>query len=258
MRRRYPLLDLDPDLGGLVRDDVREACRRELDVEVHRLPQGPWAAGGEHADPEHAGLLLIDGVIARDVVVSDTVSTELMGPGDLVRPWSLQEPQGLLQATIRWTALTDVRVAVLDRWFAGRLARWPEVNVALLDRLNERTHRLATTQAISQLNRVDRRLLSLFWHLAERWGRMTPDGVAIPLTLSHRMLGQLVGARRPTVSSAIGELAARDELVRRKDGTWLLKGDPVGTPTGEAERWIPIRRRLLRQLPDEPLSVETP
>ena len=96
---------------------------------------------------------MIDGVIARDVVVSDTVSTELLGPGDVVRPWSLQDSPGLLQATIRWTALTDVNVALLDRRFAGLLARWPEVNVALMDRINERAHRLATTQAISQLNR---------------------------------------------------------------------------------------------------------
>ena len=59
------------------------------------------------------------------------------------------------------------------------------------------------TQAISQLVRVDRRLLALFWHLAERWGRVTGDGVLVPLTLSHRMLSQLVGARRPTVSTAL-------------------------------------------------------
>ena len=77
------------------------------------------------------------------------------------------------------------------------------VNAALIDRLNDRAQRLAVMQAICQLNRVDRRLLSLFWHLAERWGRMTPDGVVVPLTLSHRMLGQLVGALRPTVSSAL-------------------------------------------------------
>jgi hypothetical protein len=114
--------------------------------------------------------------------------------------------------------------------------------------LNDRAQRLATTQAISQLNRVDRRLLSLFWHLAERWGRMTPEGVAVPLTLSHRMLGQLVGARRPTVSTAISDLAGRDELVRRPDGTWLLKGDPVGVPTGDTERIIPIRRKLLGRI----------
>ena len=243
-RRTLSLLDVDPDLGALVPADRLEAARHELDVEVHRLDQGPWNAGGDHANPEHVGLLLLDGVISREVVVSDTVSTELLGPGDVVRPWSLQEPAGLLQLTIRWNALTESRVAMLDRRFAARLARWPEVNAALIDRVNDRAQRLAVTQAISQLNRVDRRLLSLFWHLAERWGRMTPDGVAIPLTLSHRMLGQLIGARRPTVSTAISDLAERGELVRRDDGTWLLAGEPVGMPTAEVERAIPIRRRL--------------
>ena len=44
MRRRYQLLDLDPDLGTLVPVDRHEACRRELDVEVRRLAQGPWSA----------------------------------------------------------------------------------------------------------------------------------------------------------------------------------------------------------------------
>jgi CRP/FNR family transcriptional regulator, cyclic AMP receptor protein len=258
-RRKLPLLDVDPDLGALVPQDRREAARRELDVEVYRLTQGPWSAGGDDANPQHVGLLLIDGVISREVVVSDTVSTELLGPGDVVRPWSIQEPAGLLQLTVRWNALTESRVAVLDRRFAVQLGRWPEVNAALIDRLNDRAQRIATSQAISQLNRVDRRLLSLFWHLAERWGRMTPEGVAIPLTLSHRMLGQLVGARRPTVSTAIGELADRDELVRRNDGTWLLRGAPVGMPTSDTERVIPIRRRLFGRLPEagEALLEET-
>src|SRR5215208_2912941 len=95
-RRKLPLLDVDPDLGALVPEERLEAARRELDVEVHRLPQGPWSAGGDDANPYHVGLLLLDGVIAREVVVSDTVSTELLGPGDVVRPWSLQESPGLL------------------------------------------------------------------------------------------------------------------------------------------------------------------
>jgi hypothetical protein len=73
---------------------------------------------------------------------------------------------------------------------------------------------------------VDRRLKALFWHLAERWGRVSGDGVIVPLALTHRILGQLVGARRPTVSTALSELAERGELVRRPDGSWLLRGDP--------------------------------
>ena len=254
-RRKLPLFDVDPDLCQLVPEDRRGDCRRELDIELCRLPRGPWGAGGEQPDPEHPGLLLVDGVIAREVVVSDTISTELLGPGDVIRPWSLREPPALLQAEIRWSALTGSRVALLDRRFGAQLGRWPEVGVALMDRLNERAHRLAVTQAISQLNRVDRRLLSLFWHLSERWGRMTPEGVLIPLTLSHRMLGQLVGARRPTVSTAVGELVARGEVIRRADGTWLLTGAPVGAPIGEAERVVPVRRRLLGPRdPAEPVA----
>jgi CRP/FNR family transcriptional regulator, cyclic AMP receptor protein len=50
--------------------------------------------------------------------------------------------------------------------------------------------------------------------------------VVVPLALTHRILGQLVGARRPTVSTALSELAERGELVRRPDGSWLLRGDP--------------------------------
>src|SRR5215216_2827176 len=154
-RRKLPLLDVDPDLGALLPDDRLDAARRDLDAEVYRLAQGPWSVGGDDANPEHVGLLLVDGVIAREVVVSDTVSTELLGPGDVVRPWSLNQAPPLLQAEIRWYALTESRVALLDRRVGAQLGRWPEVGVALLDRLNERAHRLAVTQAISQLNRVD-------------------------------------------------------------------------------------------------------
>jgi CRP/FNR family cyclic AMP-dependent transcriptional regulator len=252
VRRTLSLLDLDPDLGQLLPEERRAEAAAQLQVEVHRLASGPWSAGNlEGTNPEHVGLLLLDGVVSRDVLVSDTVSTELLGPGDMLRPWTLQEMAPLLKIDVRWNALTESRVALLDRRFGTRLAHWPEVNSVLIDRLNDRAQRLATTQAISQLNRVDRRLLALFWHLAERWGRITSEGVAVPLTLSHRMLGQLIGARRPTVSTAIGDLAERDELVRRADGTWLLKGDPVGLPTGEAQRIIPIRRKLLGRLKDE-------
>src|SRR3954452_22058008 len=233
-RRTLPLLDLDPDLGQLLGEDRRAAAHAQLQVEVHRLAAGPWNVERlRSTNPENVGLLVLEGVLSREVVVSDTVSTELLGPGDVVRPWAIQEAQPLLQLHVRWNALVEARVAVLDRRFGARLTQWPEVNSVLIDRLNDRAQRLATTQAISPLKRVARRLLALFWHLAERWGRVTSEGIVVPLTLSHRMLGQLVGARRPTISTAISELAKRDELVRRDDGTWLLKGQPVGIPTSD-------------------------
>jgi CRP-like cAMP-binding protein len=145
---------------------------------------------------------------------------------------------------VRWTALAETRLAILDRRFMARAARHPEIATMLLHRLTERSQRLAITQAISQLTRVDRRLLALFWHLAERWGRVSRDGVVVPLALSHRILGQLVGARRPTVSSAISELARRGELLRRDDGSWLLAGDPFGGPDPRATAAVQTRRAL--------------
>src|SRR3712207_8387237 len=60
----------------------------------------------------------------------------------------------------------------------------------LIDRLTERAQRLAMTQAISQLNGVERRLLALFWHLSERWGRVIRDGISVPVPLPHRVIAR--------------------------------------------------------------------
>ena len=224
----------------------RRSAFAQLHVEVRTLPPGEWTAEQSvGAGPEHVGLLVLEGVISRELLVEDTVSTELLGPGDVLRPWALRQTDLLLPHTIRWSALTRARVATLDQRFTATLGSWPEINAVLIDRLNMRAQRLATTQAISQLNGVDRRVLALLWHLAERWGRMAADGVAVPLPLSHRALGQLVGARRPSVSTAIGKLLKGAELRRRDDGTWLLTGEPVGLPAPDTERVVPIRRRLL-------------
>ncbi|MBA2512953.1 MAG: Crp/Fnr family transcriptional regulator, partial [Solirubrobacterales bacterium] len=240
-------LDLDPDLGALLDEQRREAAASELLVRLLRLSRGAWA-GGEMSStsPDHVGLLVVSGAIAREVVLADTISTELIGPGDLIRPWSacLSGPP-LLGQHVRWQVLADARLAVLSRSFGTAVLRYPEINSMLLDRLNGRAERLATLKAIVHLNSVDRRLVALFWHLAERWGRMTATGVVVPLTLSHRLLGELVGARRPTVSTAVAKLAREGKLVRRTGGDWLLAHEPEGTPSSVVEHMVAHRRRLL-------------
>jgi CRP/FNR family transcriptional regulator, cyclic AMP receptor protein len=221
------LLEADPELGALLTGNRRAEAERELVVRTHRLSVGPWDVSRlAGASGDHVGLLVLDGVLSRELVVADQVSAELLGPGDLLRPWQTGNRASLLPVEAVWSVLSPLTVAVLDRRFAAEVARYPEITSALLDRLGERSIRLATTQAISQLTRVDRRLRALFWHLAERWGRVSGQGVIVPLALTHRILGQLVGARRPTVSTALAELADREELVRRADGSWLLRGDP--------------------------------
>jgi len=244
--RAGSLLDLDPELGAALTPDRFQQARAELLVRVLGLPRGEWTGNGlSSISRQNVGLLVIDGVIAREVVLEDTVSTELLGAGDLLRPWAAGEDPQLLVNQVRWQVLADARLAVLGRSFALAVARFPEVNAVLLDRLCARAQRLATTQAISHLNSVERRVLALFWHLAERWGRMTTEGVVLPLKLSHRLLAEIVGARRPTVSTAIAGLEREGKLRRREDATWVLTGDPPGAPAAAALRVVSHRRRLL-------------
>jgi CRP/FNR family transcriptional regulator, cyclic AMP receptor protein len=157
----------------------------------------------------------------------------------------------LLWQHVRWQVLAETRLAVLGRAFGAALSRYPEVNSMLLERLDGRAERHATTKAMAQLNSVDRRLLALFWHLAEDWGRMTSEGIVIPLTLSHRLLGELVGARRPTVSSALATLSRDGKLIRRSDDSWLLADEPDGTLAPVSARMLFHRRRLLADPPPE-------
>ena len=241
--RGVRVLDADPDLGALLSAERAEPAARSLVAHLHLVPAGSWRDRRLlQAGPEQLGLLVLEGVVARELLLSDNVSTELLGPGDLLRPWQDQGPSRLVQSQVRWTVLEPLRCAVLDQGFAQRVAAFPEVQSMLIDRVTERAHRLALTQAISQLNGVEHRVLALLWQLAERWGHVTPRGTAMPLTLPHRVLAQQVGARRPTVSTAISELAHAGAIERRPAGGWLLIGEPVGHPTPATRRTIRVRR----------------
>ena len=47
----------------------------------------------------------------------------------------------------------------------------------------------------------------LLWHLAGRWGRVEPTGFRLCLPLTHRLLGRLVAAERPSISHALRRLS---------------------------------------------------
>jgi CRP/FNR family cyclic AMP-dependent transcriptional regulator len=95
-----------------------------------------------------------------------------------------------------------------------------------------RLAQLAAGAAISHEPRVEERLVLLLWHLAERWGRVRPDGVLVPLRLTHEVLGMLVGARRPSVTSSLGGLERADRLRRGREG-FLLVGEGPSLSSGE-------------------------
>ena len=63
--------------------------------------------------------------------------------------------------------------------------------------------------------------------------RRDPD----PLNISHRLLAQLIGARRPTVSTAVGALIREGNVTRRPDGAWIVRDEPLGA-SPNAERLL--------------------
>jgi CRP/FNR family transcriptional regulator, cyclic AMP receptor protein len=243
--RRAALLQVDPDLGRLLPPDRVADATRTLLVPVVAIPRGPWPVADAAVDPRHMGLLVVNGLLACEQLLDDVASMELIGPEDVLRPWDESGPTDLLEATVRWSALADTRMAVIDRQVATRLVEYPEVYAVLMERFAMRARRLAMTQAISQLRRVNRRVLTLLWHLAGRWGKVTPNGVHLPLALSHRLVAQLIGARRPTVSTALAELLRSGELARGPGGTWVLTGAPVGAPDGSVPDFVTPRRATL-------------
>src|SRR4051812_28035369 len=225
--RSVQLLIVDPDLArDLDQRRAREAAQR-LYVRSIEIPRGRWSPLDTVPQSSRPlGLLLLDGMLVREATVADHPSAELLGPGDVLRSWDDPDSEELLPRSIEWTALTTTRMAVIDHAFAIRAAQWPEVVAALFDRAARRAERLVVMQAIAHLTRVDDRLLALLWSLAERWGRVVPGGVLVSLRLSHRTLAGMVGARRPSVTTALGQLMARGEIERRPDGGWLLLGEP--------------------------------
>ena len=151
---------------------------------------------------------------------------ELVGNGDVMRPWQWDDEGSHVQAEVGWTILEPSRLAVLDHGLVSRLVPWPELGLELFNRGTRRAHHLAVALAIAHHQRVDDRVLLTLWHLAERWGRVHSDGIVVPLPLGHQRLGDLIGARRQSVTTAMGVLQRSGAISRRDTGHWLLHGAP--------------------------------
>src|SRR3954451_1051304 len=214
-----PLLDLDPELGRGLTPALREQVRRWLVVPVWTLPRGEWPADASREDGM-MGLLVLEGVLARNVSLGRIAYPELLGPGDLLRP-SQGKEGGLVPVDVCWNVIETCRVAVLDRRFSSIVCRWPEVVDELLGRALRRAREMDLNMAVAQLPLLELRLLGLLWHLADRWGRPCDDGVHVPVRLTHSLLAALVLGRRPSTSRALTELAQRGLITRAHDG-WIL------------------------------------
>jgi CRP/FNR family transcriptional regulator, cyclic AMP receptor protein len=216
------VLDHDRDLADVLTDEELADARRLLMARSARLRRGAWRPRRDAGLGEGGlGVLVLEGLLTREVSLGGTTGAELVGPGDLLRPWERFEGTPV-SLEVSWQVLDEAHVALLGEHFMAVAARWPALLGALFGRANRRADTLALYQAIGSTTGLELRLQILFWHLADRWGRVRPDGVLLPLPLTHATIGRLIGARRPSVSTAL-KVVERDGLIRRERGSgWLL------------------------------------
>jgi CRP/FNR family transcriptional regulator, cyclic AMP receptor protein len=224
------LLDVDRQLAATLSADQLPAARHRVHIHTRALDAGAWDALAEYGCRANwLGLLVLDGFLSRQTSYDDHIALEILGPGDLIRPCD-DTGDWPVHIETRWQALTPATLALLDEQLVHRIAPWPTLTVEILARASRRARWLAARLAISQQTRLQTRILYLFSRLAARWGHAAPDGTVIPLALTHAQIGELIGAQRPSVSAALGQLR-RQRLLARVPGGWWLDPEAPGHPT---------------------------
>jgi hypothetical protein len=221
------LLDLDPDLGTALDAQRYAAARAALHAQVLSVPSGEWAWAESLPAPERVIALAIgSGVLARRARVHTGTAFDLLGPGDVIRPWSGgRDPYLAIDVQVSWHVLVPAQLAIVDHDLIRRALPWPEIMAAILDRAITHTRELAFRQAASGHARIEDRLWLVLWQIAERFGRRTRDGVVIALPgLTHATLAGLVAATRSSVTKALGDLRARGLVGDGGSGVLLLRG----------------------------------
>ena len=123
------LFDADPDLVAGVPEEDRAIARRTLIVPAVALDTGLWSPPDDLPFALLIGLIILAGVLSREIGFAGRRTAELLGSGDILRPWDEDGPQGLAAAT--WRVHAPVRIAVLDARFARACGRWPAVAEAV-------------------------------------------------------------------------------------------------------------------------------
>ena len=220
------LLEVDPDFAAGLGEHAREA-RAALKVVLVTIPPGPCDVEGLIAGRRASGAVVVEGLISRRTLIGAHAAVELIWPGDVIAPLpNLSVAQPFLVPEISWTAELTTRLALLPPSTFRLAVRWPELASTLRERMEVRHARLATVHAIAQVPRAEERLRLLLWLLAGRFGRVTAQGVVLDVRLPYRTIGELIGARRPTLSLAMKALRASGEVTVREDGALVLREEP--------------------------------
>jgi CRP/FNR family transcriptional regulator, cyclic AMP receptor protein len=219
------LLELDPDLGSEVAPEERELAARHAVARVITIERGPWEF--RPLEPGGLGALILEGTIVVRVDFGGLRGhIELLGEGDFISPWVGIGTEVIAPCVVSADIVAKLQVAMLDRAFALRTARWPEIHAALMQRLLVRSRILSVQSAINSIPRIEQRLEITLWQLGYRFGRVTPEGILLDLPITHLQLAEIVSAQRPSVTIALARLREQGKVTLAARHRWLLRGEP--------------------------------
>lgn len=221
--RVVQLLECDPNLAAGLAEEERVIAAQALPVRVAKLRKGVWQPDLTPPEPGHLGYLLVTGLLVRRIEVAQGASIELLGQGELLRPWQ-EDTSSFCRSS--WEVVESATVAQLNAQLTRSLCQWPALVSNLVDRGIRRSRALGADAAAANIIGLEKRLLTALWQLAETWGESRADGVHLSIRLPHRLLAELMGARRPSITSALAELKSSGRLCSAADGSWVLRGDP--------------------------------
>ncbi len=128
---------------------------------------------------------------------------------------------------MRCFAIEESLIHLVDRERMEAWLRDPALAANLVRVLSAQIAERELAVAIALEPRVERRLLLKLRQLAERWGRVTPEGIRLDLRLTHQELANMVGAVRESVTLALGRLADAGEIEVRNRTLTIKTPAPV-------------------------------
>lgn len=135
----------------------------------------------------------------------------------------------------RARAVTDAEMMVLTGSLDDVLCSDAAVGAWVLRAVAAAVADRELSAAIALEPRLERRLILKLRQLAERWGKVTPEGVRLDLRVTHQELGDMIGAARESITVALGRLQEQGEIIVRRRTVILRRmDDQDGTATDTA------------------------
>ena len=250
------LLDSDGELAEEFDVRARIAARqlataRVLQVAVGACDLAPWFEVARQG----LGLLILDGLLALEIRVGGRTSAELVGPGDLLQPLGPPADRSARQRRVAGGHCGRPGSRCSTASSPSACGRSPRSSASSLRRACRRPLELdaaARDHLASPGSRSGWSCCCGTWPRAG--GASRPTGVRLSLPLTHRLLGQLVAAERPSISHALKRLAqaglvtgATDDLHLHDSLEHQLRALTERDP-GLAERTAAHQRRTRRPI----------